>query len=41
MSTSRHDVVITGGGLVALGIGLYLVARYDLVDRAFELVGLR
>lgn len=33
--------LITGGGLVALGVGLYLVARYDLVDRALELVGLR
>ena len=33
--------LITGGGLLALGVGLYLVARYDLVDRALGLVGLR
>lgn len=33
--------LITGSGLVALGVGLYLVARYELVDRALELIGLR
>lgn len=33
--------LVTGGGLVALGVGLYLVARYDLVDHVLELVGLR
>ncbi len=27
-------------GLVALGVGLYLVSRYDLVSRGLELVGL-
>lgn len=33
--------LVTGGGLVALGVGLYLVARYDLVDHVLELAGLR
>lgn len=33
--------LVSGGGLVALGVGLYLVARYDLVDHVLELVGLR
>ena len=33
--------LITGSGLLALGVGLYLVVRYDLVDRALGLVGLR
>ncbi len=32
--------LVTAGGLIALGVGLYLVARYDLVARALELVGL-
>lgn len=32
--------LITGSGLVALGVGLYLVSRYDLVSRAQEFVGL-
>jgi len=32
--------LITGSGLIALGVGLYLVARYDLVDRMLELAGL-
>lgn len=32
--------IVTGSGLLAFGIGLYLTFRYDLVDRAKELVGL-
>ncbi len=32
--------LITVSGLIALALGLYLVARYDLVDRTLELVGL-
>ncbi len=32
--------LITASGLIALAVGLYLVARYDLVDRALELAGL-
>jgi hypothetical protein len=32
--------LVTGGGLLALGVGLYLVSRYDLVSRAREVVGL-
>ena len=32
--------LVTGGGLVGLGVGLWLVARYDLVARAREVVGL-
>ena len=32
--------VVTGGGLLALGAALYLVARHDLVGRAQDVVGL-
>lgn len=32
--------LVTASGLVAFGIGLYLLFRFDLVDRARELVGL-
>ncbi len=32
--------LITVSGLIALALGLYLVARYDLVDRTLELAGL-
>ena len=38
----RRPVVsafVTGGGLVALGVALWLTARYDLVARAREVVG--
>jgi hypothetical protein len=31
---------VTVGGLVALGVALWAVARYELVDRGLELVGL-
>ena len=31
--------VVTGGGLVVLGVGLWLIARYELVARAREVVG--
>lgn len=34
------SALVTVSGLVALGVGLYLVARYELVDRGLELVGL-
>jgi hypothetical protein len=41
---ARRKPVLTGlvtlSGLVAFGIGLWLVARYDLLDRARELTGL-
>lgn len=43
-SAKRKPVVtglITGGGLIALGAGLYLVARYELVDHVLDLAGLR
>ncbi len=33
--------LITGSGLIALGVGLYFAARYDLVNRGLELAGLR
>ena len=39
----RRPVVsafVTVGGLVALGVGLYLVSKYELVSRGLELVGL-
>ena len=33
------SAVVTGGGLVALGAGIWLVAEYELVARAREVVG--
>ena len=33
------SALVTGGGLVALGVGIWLTARYDLVARAREVVG--
>ncbi len=33
------SALVTGGGLVALGVGIWLAARYDLVARAREVVG--
>ena len=32
--------LVTGSGLVALVVGLWLIARYELVDRLLELTGL-
>jgi hypothetical protein len=32
--------LVTVGGLVAAGVGIWLVSRYQLVDRARELVGI-
>lgn len=32
--------LVTVAGLIALGVGIYLVGRYDLVARGKELVGL-
>ncbi|HWH30432.1 MAG TPA: PGPGW domain-containing protein [Mycobacteriales bacterium] len=34
------SALVTGSGLVALGVGLYLASRYELVDRARDAVGL-
>jgi len=34
------SALITIGGLVALGVAVYLIGRYELVARAKELVGL-
>ena len=34
------SALVTGGGLVALGVGLWAVNHYDLVSRGRELVGL-
>lgn len=34
------SALVTGGGLAAFGVGLWLVARYELVDRARTAVGL-
>ena len=34
------SAAVTLGGLVALGVGLYLVSRYDLLTRAQEALGL-
>jgi hypothetical protein len=34
------SALLTGSGLVALGVGVWLVTRYELVDRAREAVGL-
>jgi hypothetical protein len=31
--------IVTGGGLIGLGVALWLVARYDLVARARDVVG--
>lgn len=39
----RRPVVsslVTGSGLVALGVGLWLVSRYELVSKGLQLVGL-
>jgi hypothetical protein len=33
------SAVVTGSGLAALGVGMYLASRYELVDRAREVVG--
>ena len=33
--------LVTGSGLLALVVGLWLVARYELLDRLLELTGLR
>lgn len=41
---ARRRPVVTGlvtvSGLVAFGIGIWLVGKYDLIDRAKELAGL-
>ena len=34
------SALVTGSGLVALGVGVYLVSRYELLARAQEAVGL-
>lgn len=34
------SALVTGAGLVVLGVGLYLVSRYELIDRARDAVGL-
>lgn len=34
------SALVTLSGLVAVGVGIYLVGRYELVDRARDLVGL-
>ena len=34
------SALVTGGGIMALVLGLYLVSRYELIDRAREAVGL-
>lgn len=34
------SAVVTGGGLVALGVALYLVQHYSLIDRLTSAVGL-
>jgi hypothetical protein len=33
------SAVVTGGGLVALGVGIWLATRYELVARAREVAG--
>ena len=33
--------LVTGSGVLALVVGLWLVARYELLDRLLELTGLR
>lgn len=35
-----HSALVTGTGLVALGVGLYLVVHYQLVDKLTSAVGL-
>jgi hypothetical protein len=42
-NAKRRPVVsalVTGSGLVALGVGVWLASRYQLVDRARDAVGL-
>jgi hypothetical protein len=34
------SALVTGSGLVALGVGLYLLARYDLLARGADVIGL-
>ena len=34
------SALVTGSGLIALGVGLFLVSKYDLVIRGKDLVGL-
>ena len=34
------SAIVTVGGLIALGVGLYLVGEYELVDMARDAVGL-
>lgn len=34
------SAVVTVSGLIALGVGIWLVGRYELVSRGLELVGL-
>jgi hypothetical protein len=34
------SALVTVAGLIALGVGIYLVGRYDLVARGKDLVGL-
>jgi hypothetical protein len=34
------STLVTLGGLVGFGVGVYLAGRYELVDRAREVVGL-
>jgi hypothetical protein len=33
------SAMVTGSGLVALGVGLYVASRYQLVDRVRDVVG--
>lgn len=35
------SALITGGGIVAVVVGVYVANRYDLLDQAMEAVGLR
>ncbi|MGI8537489.1 MAG: PGPGW domain-containing protein [Mycobacteriales bacterium] len=34
------SALVTVGGLIALGVGIYLVSRFDLVARGTDLIGL-
>lgn len=34
------SALVTGSGLVAVGVGLYFAARYDVLNRARESIGL-